>query len=100
MTEADAANILREVLRAVNYTHSQGIAHRDIKPENILVRRVGSNYKVKIIDWGLGTLMGNSKANRVCGTPEYVAPEVLKGSYSLSCDLWSIGAIAYVMLTG
>lgn len=69
LTEADAANILREVLRAVNYTHSQGIAHRDIKPENILVRRVGSNYKVKIIDWGLGTLMGKAKANRICGTP-------------------------------
>lgn len=44
--------------------------------------------------------MGKGKANRVCGTPEYVAPEVLKGSYSLSCDMWSIGAIAFVMLTG
>lgn len=100
MTERDAADILREVLRAVNYTHSQEIAHRDIKPENILVRRVGDRYKVKIIDWGLGTLMGKGRANRICGTPEYVAPEVLNGSYSLSCDMWSIGAIAYVMLTG
>jgi calcium-dependent protein kinase len=87
-------------LRAVNYTHSQQIAHRDIKPENILVRKRGEKCKVKIIDWGLGTLMGKGKANRVCGTPEYVAPEVLRGSYTLSCDMWSIGAIAYVMLTG
>lgn len=87
-------------MRAVNYTHSQEIAHRDIKPENILVKRLGERYKVKIIDWGLGTLMGKGRANRICGTPEYVAPEVLQGSYSLSCDMWSIGAIAYVMLTG
>ena len=44
--------------------------------------------------------MGNGKANRVCGTPEYVAPEVLKGNYSISCDMWSVGAITFVMLTG
>ena len=44
--------------------------------------------------------MGDGKANRVCGTPEYCAPEVLKGEYTVSCDLWSVGGIAYVMLTG
>ena len=44
--------------------------------------------------------MGNAKANRICGTPEYVAPEVLKGNYSISCDMWSVGAITFVMLTG
>ena len=91
---------MKEVLGALNYTHSQKIAHRDLKPENILVKKVNENYKVKIIDWGLGTLMGNGKANRVCGTPEYVAPEVLKGNYSISCDMWSVGAITFVTLTG
>ena len=65
-----------------------------------MVKKIQGKYKIKIIDWGLGTLMGNGKANRVCGTPEYVAPEVLKGNYSISCDMWSIGAIAFVMLTG
>ena len=59
-----------------------------------------NQFKVKIIDWGLGTLMGDVKSNRICGTPEYCAPEVLKGSYSISCDMWSVGAIAYVMMTG
>jgi len=44
--------------------------------------------------------MGDIKSNRICGTPEYCAPEVLKGCYSLNCDMWSVGAIAYVMMTG
>lgn len=61
---------------------------------------MGGKYKIKIIDWGLGTLMGEGKSSRICGTPEYVAPEVLKGNYSMACDMWSVGAIAYVMLTG
>ena len=47
----------------------------------------------------MGTLMGDIKSNRICGTPEYCAPEVLKGCYSLNCDMWSLGAIAYVMMT-
>ena len=44
--------------------------------------------------------MGDDKSSRICGTPEYCAPQVLKGNYSLNCDMWSIGAITYVMLTG
>jgi len=64
-----AAQILKEVLRAVNYTHSLKIAHRDIKPENILVRKSADQIKIKIIDWGLGCLMGDSKSNRICVTP-------------------------------
>ena len=61
---------------ALNYTHSQGIAHRDIKPENILIKNIGtSKMKIKIIDWGLGTLLtGTYKSNRFCGTPDYAAP--------------------------
>jgi serine/threonine protein kinase len=85
----------------LNYSHNQKVAHRDLKPENILVRRTPTGrYRVKLIDWGLATLMGDKKAERICGTPEYVAPEVLNGSYTISCDMWSVGAIAFVMLTG
>lgn len=85
---------------ALKYTHSLGIAHRDIKPENILVRKGRQGYRIKIIDWGLGTLLGKGNSTRICGTPEYCAPEVLRGSHFLSCDMWSVGAIAYVMMTG
>lgn len=91
---------MQEILRAINYTHSLGIAHRDIKPENILIKKTEDQIKVKIIDWGLGILIGKDFSDRVCGTPDYCAPEVLKGSHSITCDLWSVGVIAYVMLTG
>jgi serine/threonine protein kinase len=64
------------------------------------VKKLKNQYRVKIIDWGLGTLIGEDRASRICGTPEYCAPEVLKGSYTISCDMWSVGAIAFVMLTG
>lgn len=56
--------------------------------------------KVKIIDWGLGTLLDKKITNRVCGTPEYAAPEIFKGKYSLQCDMWSLGVLTFIMLTG
>lgn len=58
LSEEYAASIIEEVLKAIFYTHSLGIAHRDIKPENILMKKVKDGLRVKIIDWGLGTLMG------------------------------------------
>jgi len=55
----------------LKYTHSLGIAHRDIKPENILVKYLDDKekFKIKIIDWGLGTLIREKFSDRVCGTP-------------------------------
>lgn len=84
----------------LKYTHSKGIAHRDIKPDNILVKDLDSQLKLKIIDWGLAILAENKTINQVCGTPEYAAPEVFQGSYSVQCDMWSLGATIFVMLTG
>ena len=83
----------------MNYIHTNKIAHRDIKAENILVRECGDYYQVKVIDWGLGAIAGD-QLNRKCGTPEYCAPEVLTGAYSLSCDMWSLGVLVYIMLSG
>ncbi len=87
-------------MKALHYTHSKGIAHRDIKAENILVKREEDRWIVKIIDWGLGTIVGNGELVRKCGTPEYVAPEVFSNSYNEKCDLWSFGVILYIMLMG
>jgi serine/threonine protein kinase len=92
---------MKGLLGAVNYTHSLGIAHRDLKPENILIKKSNGKFRLKIIDWGLGTLMGAGRSsNRVCGTPEYAAPEVFKGNYTVACDMWSLGSLTYVILTG
>lgn len=74
--------------------------HRDIKPENILVYRdENGHYAIKLIDWGLGSLISTDLV-RKCGTPEYCAPEVIRGLYSYQCDLWSLGVLLFVMLAG
>ena len=57
--------------------------------------------KIKLIDWGLGTLLsGVQKTGRFCGTPDYAAPETYKGFYTTKCDMWSLGVLTYIMLTG
>jgi calcium-dependent protein kinase len=99
LSEQISAQILCEILKALNYIHSNRIAHRDIKAENILVRECRDEYQVKVIDWGLGAISGLD-LKRKCGTPEYCAPEVLTGQYNLSCDMWSVGILAYIMLSG
>lgn len=99
-TELKAAEISFEILKALHYTHSKRIAHRDIKAENLLALRQDGKWIIKVIDWGLGTLVGNNQLGRKCGTPEYAAPEIFLGSYDQQCDMWSFGVILHVMLLG
>ena len=79
----------------MNYCHSQGIAHRDLKPENFLFLTSHDDSPIKIIDFGLSkTFTENSTAMTTkAGTPYYISPEVLKGNYDQSCDIWSAGVI-------
>lgn len=100
-TEDDAAAVLYQVLSATAYLHENGIAHRDLKPENILLSTQGKNT-VKIADFGLSKdFVGDSVMSTCCGSPSYVAPEILEqGEYSNACDIWSIGVILYVLLSG
>eukprot|EP00727_Mastigamoeba_balamuthi_P012755 m51a1_g8101 putative myosin light chain kinase (415) ;mRNA; f:84027-86682 len=100
-TEADAANLIKQVLSATEHMHEHGIAHRDLKPENLLLSTARADA-VKVADFGLSKDFNTaSQMSTCCGSPSYVAPEVLGGGvYSNACDVWSIGVILYVLLSG
>lgn len=100
--EPEAVNIIKQIIQAIDYCHEQGVCHRDLKPENLLLA-VGSDKKdfVKLADFGLSKDFGMESLQTSCGTPDYVAPEVLSGdTYDKSVDIWSIGVITYVLLVG
>lgn len=102
-TEVQAAHLMMQVFRAVFYMHSLSVCHRDIKPENFLfVEDVPvERATLKLIDFGLACTFNTvEKLTTKAGTPFYVAPEVLKGSYDEKCDVWSCGVVMYVLLSG
>ncbi|PRP84350.1 hypothetical protein PROFUN_07651 [Planoprotostelium fungivorum] len=108
-SEQDAANIVRQIVQGVAYLHSNGICHRDLKPENLLCSGLEDKeegfkpFRVIIADFGLSKEFDGGEALETsCGTPDYVAPEVItaEGTYNQSVDMWSIGVITYVLLCG
>uniref|UniRef100_A0AAZ3Q3A7 Protein kinase domain-containing protein n=1 Tax=Oncorhynchus tshawytscha TaxID=74940 RepID=A0AAZ3Q3A7_ONCTS len=101
-TEMDASRLIKQVLNAVNYLHDMGIVHRDLKPENLLYYNPHDEAKIMISDFGLSKMEGTGDVMATaCGTPGYVAPEVLaQKPYSKAVDCWSIGVIAYILLCG
>jgi len=101
-SEKSTVHIVKQILNAVKYLHSKNIAHRDLKPENLLCSGSGANEIVKIADFGLSKLFsGDEELTTSCGTPGYVAPEVLMSeSYDKSVDMWGIGIITYILLAG
>ena len=79
------------------------IIHRDIKPENIMIIRREPNgfLQVKLIDFGTAKIFSEGNMQKgLVGSTYYIAPEVIKGNYDEACDIWSIGVIMYIMLTG
>ena len=101
ITERKVAMIIMKVLHAISYCHLRGITHRDLKPENILFETSGIESEIKLIDFGLSKKhFTHEKMHTILGTPYYVAPEVLKGDYDEKCDIWSIGALTYLLLSG
>ncbi|CAH0715605.1 unnamed protein product, partial [Brenthis ino] len=97
--------LFRQMVLAVKYLHSQGITHRDLKPENVLLESTEDETLVKITDFGLSKFVGeDSFMKTMCGTPLYLAPEVLiangQYTYGPEVDVWSLGVILFVCLVG
>ncbi|XP_078054057.1 calcium/calmodulin-dependent protein kinase type 1D-like [Mustelus asterias] len=100
-SEKDARILIRQILDAVKYLHDNGIVHRDLKPENLLYYSSDENSKIMISDFGLSKILDMGVMSTACGTPGYVAPEVLyQKPYDKAVDCWSIGVIAYILLCG
>jgi calcium-dependent protein kinase len=99
INETDSADITGQLLKTIKYLNLLNICHRDIKPENILINP--KTLHVKVIDFGLSTYFSDfQQLVTKVGTPYYVSPEVLKGNYNKQCDMWSVGVITYILLTG
>lgn len=100
-TEKKAALIFRKMVEVVNHCHELGVMHRDLKPENFLLTSKGPEGELKLTDFGLGVFFKPGERFRdLVGSPYYVAPEVLRKNYSHEADMWSLGVILYILLSG
>jgi serine/threonine-protein kinase len=106
---ARTVHVLRQVCAGLAEAHGKGLVHRDIKPENIMVCRYGGEYDfVKILDYGLVKSTGHphsrdlTRSQRILGTPLYMSPERLRDPADVDAraDIYAVGAVAYLMLTG
>ncbi|NXC15043.1 CHK2 kinase, partial [Corythaeola cristata] len=105
MKEATCKLYFYQMLLAVKYLHDNGIIHRDLKPENVLLSSSEETCLIKITDFGQSKILGETSLMKtLCGTPTYLAPEVLNSlgtaGYSRAVDCWSLGVILFVCLCG
>ncbi|XP_056240209.1 caM kinase-like vesicle-associated, like isoform X1 [Seriola aureovittata] len=99
-TERDASNVIRQVLEAVAYLHSLNIVHRNLKLENLMYYTENNHNKVVLRDFYLSRFE-NGPITEPCGTPEYLAPEVVaRHRYGRPVDCWAVGVIMYILLSG
>ena len=102
LSEIQVANIIYQILLALNNLHKMKIMHRDLKQENILISKKEENglYRVKLCDFGTSHIFKiGEKEKGITGSSYYIAPEVLNKKYDFKCDLWSVGVVMYVLLT-
>ncbi|MFO0759637.1 MAG: serine/threonine-protein kinase [Byssovorax sp.] len=114
LSPAATARVLTGVCRALSYAHRLGVVHRDLKPDNIFIARDEAGPLVKVLDFGVAKVMeslldplakpesGATKTGEVLGTPRYMSPEQARGKKTVDAraDLWSLGVIAFLCLTG
>ncbi|KAA8539871.1 hypothetical protein F0562_026563 [Nyssa sinensis] len=100
-SEAEARVLFRHLIEVVMYCHDNGVVHRDLKPENILLATKAASSPIKLADFGLATyIKPGQNLHGTVGSPFYIAPEVLAGGYNQAADLWSLGVILYILLSG
>jgi len=106
-SESNAKEVMRQLFSAIKYFHELGVVHRDLKPENLLLENERDDTNIKVTDFGLSRIFLDREAPEMmktaCGTPGYVAPEVLQASikgYDKEVDMWSAGVILYILLCG
>jgi calcium-dependent protein kinase len=96
-----AAKYIHQIASAVCYLHSNRIVHRDLKPENVLFESEETDSKLKLIDFGTCKHINkNAKLVDRIGSAYYIAPEVISGNYDEKCDVWSLGVILFIMISG
>lgn len=105
LDEATAKLYFYQMITACKYLHENGITHRDLKPENLLLMNDDKETILKVTDFGLSKFVGEqSLMKTLCGTPTYLAPEILTsmgmGGYTKAVDCWSLGVILYICLAG
>jgi calcium-dependent protein kinase len=99
----NAKDVIKALLGAVSYCHEKGIVHRDLKPQNIMLEEDLDGSKMKLIDFGTAKIYdksGRKTLSELMGSPYYIAPEVLKGKYGSKVDVWGIGIITFLLLSG
>lgn len=119
-SESTAAETIRQIASGVEYLHSMGVVHRDLKPENLIYQHKHDTSNIKIADFGLAAVICPEKMSSsppspspppptvadcvlrtACGTPAYICPEMLEGKpYGTSADMWSLGVVLYILLSG
>jgi calcium-dependent protein kinase len=101
-TESKAADLVSKMLSSLNYIHLRRVCHRDLKLENFIFENSDKEAEIKLIDFGLSKVYLEDSAHMkaVLGTSYYVAPEVLAGDYGMECDLWGLGVLTFMLLSG
>jgi len=100
-TEKETRDACKNMFEAIGHCHEHKVAHRDLKPENLLLTSIDNDSELKIADFGFAKHAEGDSLKTMCGTPSYVAPEIVRRRpYGVQVDMWSLGCIIYTLLCG